>query len=428
MNVLSLFDGVSCAKLALNRAGIKVNKYYASEIDKYAIKVSKANHPDIIHIGDVRNVNWFGLPKIDLLLGGSPCQGFSFAGKGLNFEDERSKLFFDFVRILNELKPRYFLLENVPMKKEYENIISELVGCKPILINSSLLSAQHRKRLYWSNIPNIDQPKDKNIILKDVIEDGFVDCEKSYAVLPGVYDKAHLNHYHNKRMHQIVKLGNTNPSGIGQNGNVVSIEGKASTVTTNKGEGAKIGLIKIGEANLSTSRECDKRVYSIEGKAPTLLANSGGHKEPKIEVKCGAIRGRYLIDNKRGDNKVESMKGLTTQRIEVRNDDKTNCLLTIEKDNILILQKPRGFNKGGEFTEKSPTLSAHSWQENNHLTDGVYWRKLTVKECCRLQTIPDNYFDGIVSNSQAYKALGNGWTVDVIAHILKGIKNDLRRI
>ncbi len=353
VNILSLFDGISCGKLALERAKIKVTNYYASEIDKYAIKVSKANHLNVTHIGDVRSVSWFGLPEIDLLLGGSPCQGFSFAGKGLNFEDERSKLFFDFVRILREVKPKYFLLENVLMKKEYENIITEYLGVKPIMINSALLSAQSRKRNYWTNIPNIAQPRDKKIMLKDIIEDGFVD-----------------RNYHTKYRNQIIKLGNVNPSGNGMNGNVYSPEGKAPTITTNKGEGNKIGLLVVGNAKLPTSRQQDKRVYSVEGKAPTLLANSGGHKEPKIA----------------------------------------------------IIQRARGFNKGGNFAEKSPTLLANSWQDNNHLSDGVYWRKLTVNECCKLQTIPCGYFEGIVSNSQAYKALGNGWTVDVIAHILKGIK------
>ena len=161
--VLSLFDGMSCGQIALNRAGISYGKYYASEIDKHAIKVTQHNYHNTIQLGSVTEIKGTDLPQIDLLIGGSPCQGFSFAGKQLNFEDPRSKLFFEFVRLLKETKPKYFLLENVVMKKEYEKIITDHLGVEPILINSSLVSAQNRKRLYWTNIPGIKQPKDKQI-------------------------------------------------------------------------------------------------------------------------------------------------------------------------------------------------------------------------------------------------------------------------
>lgn len=174
INVLSLFDGMSCGQIALNRAGISYGKYYASEIDKHAIKVTQHNYPDTIQLGSVTEIKGTDLPKVDLLIGGSPCQGFSFAGAGLNFEDERSKLFFEFVRLKNELKPKYFLLENVKMKKEYQDVITKHLGVEPIKINSNLLSAQNRERLYWTNIPNIEQPKDKKIYLKDVVEIGEV--------------------------------------------------------------------------------------------------------------------------------------------------------------------------------------------------------------------------------------------------------------
>jgi len=153
MNVLSLFDGISCGQIALDRAGIKVDNYFASEINKYAVQVTKQNFPNTKHIGDVTKVKGANLPKIDLLMGGSPCQGFSFAGKQLNFSDRRSKLFFEFVRLLEETKPKYFLLENVKMKKEYQDIISKYIGISPIKINSNLLSKQNRCRLYWTNIP-----------------------------------------------------------------------------------------------------------------------------------------------------------------------------------------------------------------------------------------------------------------------------------
>ena len=170
MNILSLFDGMSCGRLAFDRLGIKVDKYYASEIDKYAIQVSSANYPDIIQIGDVCDVKGEDYPDIDLVLAGSPCQGFSFAGNQLAFDDPRSALFFEFVRILKEVKPKYFLLENVKMKKEFLDVISEQVGVEPILINSALVSAQNRLRYYWTNIPGVEQPEDRGIVLRDILE------------------------------------------------------------------------------------------------------------------------------------------------------------------------------------------------------------------------------------------------------------------
>ena len=179
MNVLSLFDGMSCGQIALNRLGIKYDKYFASEIDEYAIKVTQHNYPETIQIGDVLNVKGSDLPQIDLMFGGSPCQGFSFAGKRLNFDDPRSKLFFEFVRLRDELKPKYFLLENVKMKKEHEQVITEHMGVEPIRINSKLVSAQSRERLYWTNIPGIEQPEDKGILVKDI-----VDYSGGHKILP----------------------------------------------------------------------------------------------------------------------------------------------------------------------------------------------------------------------------------------------------
>lgn len=162
---------MSCGQIALERAGIKVNNYFASEIDEYAIKVTQKNYPNTIQLGDVTEWYEWDLPKIDLLIGGSPCQGFSTSGKGLNFNDPRSKLFFRFTDVLNAVKPQYFLLENVKMKKQWEKIITNSLYVKPIEINSALVSAQNRKRLYWSNIPNIAQPYDKEIKLPDILEE-----------------------------------------------------------------------------------------------------------------------------------------------------------------------------------------------------------------------------------------------------------------
>lgn len=303
-NVLSLFDGMSCGQIALNKLGIQYENFYSSEIDKHAMKVTQHNFPNTIQIGDVTQLKGENLPKIDLLIGGSPCQGFSFSGKGLNFEDPRSKLFFEFVRLIKETKPRYFLLENVKMKKEYEQVITEYLGVEPIEINSSLVSAQNRVRLYWTNIPNIQQPEDIGIGLTDILEDD---------------DKI-------------------NP-----------------------------GAIRGRQLNKAT------------------------------------ILGRRL--NEEGKREDYNMKIPITQCLEVRatNTNKSNCLTTVAKDNVLttmpIGRHPDAFNKKLPF------------------------RYYTSKEYCRLQTVPDDYFDGVASENQIRKMIGNGWTVDVIAHIFKNMES-----
>ena len=370
LNVLSLFDGMSCGQIALERAGIKVNNYFASEIDKYAIQVAKHNYPNTHHIGDVTKVKASELPKIDLLIGGSPCQGFSFAGKQLNFEDPRSKLFFEFVRLLNECKPKYFLLENVKMKKEYQDVITEHLGVEPIEINSNLLSAQNRKRIYWTNIPGVTIPNDKGILLKDIVHEN--NDEVLNVELPNF---------------------NVNPSGKGMNGDVYSIEkSKSRTLTTNKGEGQKISVaiaefivpfdktlqildkeVQRGKVGYFRKDSQANRVYYIHDKAITLTGEAGG----------GAAKmGQYLFGC------------ITPDRIEKR-------------------QNGQRFNDGKKFY----TLTAQD--KHGVLIEG-YIRKLTPIECERLQTVPDNY-SAIVSNSQRYKMLGNGWTVDVIAHIFGGL-------
>jgi site-specific DNA-cytosine methylase len=209
-SVLSLFDGMSCGQIALNKVGIEYDNYFASEIDKHAIKVTQSNYPNTIQLGDVTKVKGSDLPKIDLLIGGSPCQGFSFAGKGLNFEDPRSKLFFEFVRLKNETQPKYWMLENVKMKAEHQNIISEILGVEPILINSKLVSAQSRERLYWTNIP-IATLYDKNIVIADVV--GIETDNKSTDII------VKRNIYPKK----------------GQNGNIYAINGKCKTLSAGVG-------------------------------------------------------------------------------------------------------------------------------------------------------------------------------------------------
>ena len=182
INVLSLFDGMSCGQIALNKLGIKYDNYYASEIDKFAIGITKKNYPNTIHLGDVRDVKGEDLPKIDLLFGGSPCQSFSNAGNGKGFEGS-SGIFWEYVRVLREVKPKYFMLENVKMKKEWQDIITKELGVEPIAINSSLLSGQNRPRLYWTNIPGVEQPEDKGIKLKDILEDDNL-VDKQHLMTP----------------------------------------------------------------------------------------------------------------------------------------------------------------------------------------------------------------------------------------------------
>ncbi len=171
MNVLSLFDGMSCGQIALDHIGVKIDKYYASEIDKYAMQITQKNFPETIQLGCVQGVSPDKIEPIDLIIGGSPCQGFSFAGKQLNFNDPRSSLFFEFIRCLKEFKPKYFMLENVRMKKEYQDVITKHMGVEPVLIDSALVSAQRRKRLYWTNIPGLVQPDDKGLMLKDIVHE-----------------------------------------------------------------------------------------------------------------------------------------------------------------------------------------------------------------------------------------------------------------
>lgn len=292
MNVLSLFDGMSCGQVALNDLGIKIDKYYASEIDTHAIEITQKNYPDTIQLGDVVKVDGLNLPKIDLLIGGSPCQGFSRSGKGLNFEDPRSKLFFDFVRILKEVNPKYFLLENVRMKKEWEDIITEYMGVEPLRINSNIVSGQNRPRLYWTNIPVTDLPIDNNIEFKSVLED-----------------------------------------------------------------------------------EVDEKYYYSEKAIPYLDRNP--------------INRRFI-------NYLDLVKA--------------NCLTTVYPKGMpynIYINLNKDFCKNISYVDLCLKTGKF---KNEHI------RRLTPLECERLQTLPDNYTEG-VSNTQRYRMIGNGWTINVIKHI-----------
>ena len=281
INVLSLFDGMSCGQIALQKVGINVSNYFASEIDEKAMQVTKHNYPNTNHIGDVIKVKGEDLPKIDLLIGGSPCQSFSNAGDGKGF-DGKSGLFYEYVRLLKECKPKYFLLENVKMKKEWRDIISKELKCEPKKINSCLVSAQNRERLYWTNIPILELG-DKSIFIEDILDEKFND---------------------------------------------------------------KYWL-----------------------------------KEKNVE--------------------------LLLKKVDISNAPNIACIDV--------------YNKKVKLDRKCPTLTLPHHNSIRLLQNGRI-RKLTPNECEKLQNVPLNYTDCDLADIHRYSMLGNGWTVDVIAHIFKGLK------
>lgn len=318
LNVISLFDGMGCGLVALKRNNFKVGNYYASEVDKYAIAIAQKNHPQSIQIGDVRNVTYlngvlctdngsYNIGRIDLLMGGSPCQNFSFAGrqKGISTRDKieihtlehylelkesefefegQSYLFWEYMRLLNEINPTYFLLENVKMSKKWEGVLNNAIGLKPIKIDSALVSAQNRERLYWTNIPDVEQPEDLHISLESILEK---------------------------------------------------------------------------DVSLSLYYSKESREYS--------------------------------------------------------NYDKSKVDKSINQVSPIQVGNSKQFGNAVRNTNKAYTLRAANC--NGILNEDYLIRKFTPIECERLQTLPDNYTEG-VSNTQRYKMLGNGWTADVIAHIL----------
>lgn len=245
MNILSLFDGISCARVALERAGIPVETYYASEVDKYAMEVSRKNWRSIIQVGDVKEYhNFYG--GIDLLIGGSPCQDLSIAKKNRKgLDGERSGLFWEYVRILNEVKPKYFILENVnSMPKDAKDLITKTLGVEPIMINAALVSAQNRKRLFWTNIPNVTQPEDRNILLKDILENGESDRLKSYCIDANYAKGASWKQYIEKGRRQLIRVGSLNSGGQGDK--IYSTEGKSVGLSAlGGGRGAKTGLYAV---------------------------------------------------------------------------------------------------------------------------------------------------------------------------------------
>jgi len=388
MKVLSLFDGISCGMLALQRAGIPVECYDAFEIDKYAVKVSKRNFPVIVHHGNVYDGDFTQFQGYDLLLGGSPCTYWSIAKKDreVDCNGEGFRLFKEYVRALHESGCRYFLYENnYSVHQNIKDEISKTLGVEPIMINSALVSAQNRKRCYWTNIPFTSFPADKGILLKDVLESGVAWQDKSYCMTAS-YDGAVLYNTLERKQRTMVAVP------------LNTINGKSHTIPA---------------------------TYYKTGESPFSPFGSERGKQ-RVAIPVGAAqRGRY-----NGGEKTE-------QHIEVRNDGKSNCLTTVQKDTLVCAPVRVGhYGKGGQgqriysVVGKSVTLSANGGGQGAKtglykidLPDGDYIiRKLTPVEAERLQTLPDNYTAGI-SNTQRYKCIGNGWTVNVIAHILGGLHN-----
>lgn len=447
MKVLSLFDGMSCGQQALERAGFKVDKYFASEIDKYAIQVTMANYPNTIQLGSVVNVDGYSLPKIDLLIGGSPCQSFSFAGKrkgmatkceteiltlehylelkeqGFEFEGQ-SYLFWEFMRLLNECKPKYFLLENVEMGEKWEKVLSKAIGVNGIHINSSLVSAQNRKRIYWTNIgmqPKglfgdlesiIQQPKDKCILLKDILESAV---DEKYFLSEKMVDGLVAKDSYGE-CKQIGMLSNETYNDFSRS--VYSTDAKARTIMGSGGNlNDKAGQyliatinsldIKLKKPNVQIQKTIDKNTF-IEGeikaldfynqskhdKCPTLADPSHGH--------LGLIA------------PTESINGVEMRQVIQLNP-------STESGGKQPYQQNRIYDINGISPALNTDGRSHAVEINVFYGYNNRIRRLTPICCERLQTVNDNYTNH-VSDSQRYKMLGNGWTIDVIAHIFSYMK------
>ena len=444
---LSLFDGMSCLQIAAKELGISPDKYYASEIDQHAIKQTQLNFPDTIQLGSVTewktwDIDW---SKVSLIGAGSPCQGFSFAGKQLAFDDPRSVLFFVFIDILNHARkfnPNVkFLLENVDMKREHMNVINNYCGLFAVNINSNRVSAQNRNRWYWSNIrtkqvglfgethTDIPQPKDRGILLKDILEKEVP--EKYY-----LSDK--MLNYFDKR------AANFNAGKV----NIRAETDKATTLCDS-----------MSSCDISDNFVLDTKLKPKENQTKancfTAGGNSGGlHSD--MDLICVAMRGREeaVLTPKRTEygkrirrqyeagEITEQRKNI--QQLEPRTDGKTNTLTSVQKDNLVMclnesnrvggisvnergIRPHRGDDKKTGISELG-TILYDNQKTDTHLTNHVQKfitgnriRRLTPLECARLQTIPEWYKWGC-SDTQQYRMLGNGWTVQVIAHILSFLK------
>lgn len=509
INVLSLFDGMSCGQIALKELGIVPDIYYASEIDKFAITQSSLNFPSTVHLGSVVNVYPELLEDIDLLIGGSPCQSFSFAGKrvgmktkeneeihtlerylelkadGFDFEGY-SYLFWEYMRILTDIRQYnpnvLFMLENVEMGKKWEKVLTDAIGVPGIHINSALVSAQNRKRIYWTNIPNITQPADRGILLRDILED---EVDEKYYLKPstmaGMSAWAERQSVAGNGLKMEVREDEDKSASLptgsmkssstfvktDRKGNPKANQDKASCFTAGAHSGGNHSdmdcLVSREVVQINPSKESNgkqpyqhNRWYDTEGISPCL--NTDSRPPAIVQPKIASMVGRKLDENgTRADNNPNIV---AQQRLELRGDEKTGCLTSVQKDNLLIEgvqyteeQKQEiesqisslssrevaySYAKNGDIrpyrndpkksgvsevgtvvhpNNKSVTVTlAHEPKIINPLSARI--RRLTPTECARLQTVP-SWYKWACSDTQQYKMLGNGWTVDVIAHIFK---------
>lgn len=388
MNVLSLFDGKSCGRIALDRVGIHVDNYYASEIDPYAVKVSNTNYPDIVQLGDVTQVSSAQLPKIDLLLGGSPCQDFSRAGKGAAFEGDRGKLFWEFVRLLKETQPTHFLLENVKMKQEYQDVISEALGVQPVLINSNIFVPQNRERLYWTNIPIAPLPDKTDTTLPDILNKDREWFDIQPWALSKWGDKRKVDALRTVEHPEAftITTNNTHPKNHYLNADRTQM----TRLTPDELEMLQ-GVPEGYTAHVSNTRRHH------------MLGN--GWTVPVIS---------HIFNGILEDNVAERYYVSEDQLGKWDGSDMLNPSYRSQANKVHSLEKPLA------------TLCAgtHGYAYGYIPTCDGRLRRLTPLEFERLQTVPDNYTTG-VSDTQRYKMLGNGWTIDTIAHIFKGLHNDV---
>ena len=374
-------------------------KYTAIEIDKFAVAVSDDNHEGIVRYYDVREVKGEMLGKVDFFCGGSPCQGFSFSGKQLAFDDPRSVLFFEYVRLLNEVREinpdMVWMLENVMMKKEFEHIITETVGVNPIRVNSAIFSPQNRIRNYWLSWK-------VNPLL-------FVDRERY--------------------IHHILQPDS---------------EEEIRTYTPRDQGSSSDNCRQVGHADDINGHDILKRIYSPNAKAPTLNTMGGGNRHPKVAItepewSSASIRNRRLDEN--GVRKDDQMELALVPCLEVKGEKKSNALTTVQKDNLATTlpqgRYPIADIVGGQGKQllkpniaKAATLLARDYKGFGNqgmtgvrTTDPHTWRRLSVVECSRLQGLPDDYCKS-VSKSQGYKQLGNGFQVDTIFELLKQLPKD----
>lgn len=372
VNVLSLFDGMACGMLAFLGLGVSVENYYAYEIDKYAIKTTTKNFPQIQHFGDVFKADFSGYEDIDFLVGGSPCTFWSIAQSTDKRETTASglgwELFCQYLRAVREVKPKYFLYENnKSMSKDIYNSISQSFGFEPIMINAALVSAQNRQRYYWVGKRNADgsyskvdipQPNDRGILLKDILDgNDLTNNDKSWTLTASYNGAVAWNTIERHQRNMVVEQVNTP---------------------------RQVGAMPRPNGELSKSQAF--RVYSTEGKSVNLTANGGG---------AGGKTGLYAIP------------------IEFENDIPTKAISGVDGKTYIVHEV-----KDGKIKLKDKLYPIK-------LQDGYYIiRKLTIKECMRLQTVPEWYDFSVVTDNQAYKMLGNGWCVEVIKHLLSYCINE----